>query len=159
VTQLSDVHTRGLFSALNFEITEASGDRVVLEWTIRPHHHQPYGIVHGGVYCSAVETAASIGAALWLGDRGQVVGVSNQTDFLRAVREGRLTGTATPVHRGRLQQLWDVGITDEGGRLVARGQVRLQNIEAADRLGTSAPTSPTTGTDGTEGTDAATSPA
>ncbi|HEY0357807.1 MAG TPA: PaaI family thioesterase, partial [Mycobacteriales bacterium] len=97
--------------------------------------HQPYGIVHGGVYCSVVETAASVGGALWLGERGQVVGVSNQTDFLRAVRDGELTATATPVHRGRLQQLWTVEITDEQDRLVSRGQVRLQNITDADRLG------------------------
>jgi uncharacterized protein (TIGR00369 family) len=91
--------------------------------------------MHGGVYCSVVETAASVGAALWLGDRGQVVGVSNQTDFLRAVREGVLTATATPVHRGRLQQLWTVDIKEEQDRLVSRGQVRLQNITDADRLG------------------------
>ena len=128
--------TAGLVGLLGLEFTEITPDRVVITWTVRPEHHQPYGIVHGGVYCSVVETAASIGAAVWLGDRGQVVGVSNQTDFLRAVREGVLTGTATPVHRGRSQQLWLVEITEASGRLVARGQVRLQNIATADRLAT-----------------------
>ena len=75
-----------------------------------------------------VETVASIAGALWLGEDGQVVGVSNHTDFLRAVRDGELTATGTPIHRGRLQQLWLVEIHDEQGRLVARGQVRLQNL-------------------------------
>jgi uncharacterized protein (TIGR00369 family) len=84
--------------------------------------------VHGGVYCAVVESAASIGAAMWLGDRGKVVGVSNHTDFLRSVSTGRMTATATPIHRGRSQQLWQVEITDEQQRLVARGQVRLQNL-------------------------------
>ncbi|HZQ30373.1 MAG TPA: PaaI family thioesterase, partial [Mycobacterium sp.] len=59
---------------------------------------------------------------------GTVVGVSNHTDFLRSARDGRLTAVGTPIHRGRLQQLWLVEITDEQGRLVARGQVRLQNL-------------------------------
>jgi uncharacterized protein (TIGR00369 family) len=145
--QLSTDHARGLFTVLGLHLEEATGDRVVITWTIGPEHQQPYGIVHGGVYCSAVETAASIGAALWLGERGQVVGVSNQTDFLRAVREGVLTATANPVHRGRLQQLWDVDITDESGRLVSRGQVRLQNIEAADRLAAPAPAQAPDGAD------------
>ncbi len=77
-----------------------------------------------------METLASIGAALWLGDRGQVVGVNNSTDFYRAVREGRLTSTGTPVHRGRSQQVWVVETVDESGRMVARGQVRLQNLTA-----------------------------
>ncbi|AYF28298.1 PaaI family thioesterase [Micromonospora sp. BL1] len=123
--------TGGFVALLGLTFDEVSGDRVVIRWKVRPELHQPYGIQHGGVYCSVVETAASIGGALWLGDKGNVVGVSNQTDFLRAVRDGELTAVGTPVHRGRSQQLWLVEITDADGRLVARGQVRLQNLTAA----------------------------
>jgi uncharacterized protein (TIGR00369 family) len=118
----------GLDTLLGIEIVEASGAKVVLGWTVGPQLHQPFGILHGGVHCSAVESAASMGAALWFGDRGTVVGVSNHTDFLRAVRDGRLTATATPIHQGGLQQLWLVNITNAGDRLVARGEVRLQNL-------------------------------
>jgi 1,4-dihydroxy-2-naphthoyl-CoA hydrolase len=118
----------GLVKLLGMHFVEATPDVVRLSWEVNPDHFQPYGIVHGGVYCAAVETAASIGASLWFGERGQVVGVSNQTDFLRAVREGTLTATASPIHRGRSQQLWMVEIVDEQSRLVARGQVRLQNL-------------------------------
>ena len=113
---------------LGLDILEADADHVVAAWDVRHDQLQPYGIVHGGVHCSVIETLASTGAALWFGERGQVVGVSNQTDFLRAVREGRLTARATPIHRGRLQQLWQVEIRDAQDRLVARGQVRMQNI-------------------------------
>jgi uncharacterized protein (TIGR00369 family) len=115
---------------LGMRLIDASPDRAVVEWDVTPEQHQPYGILHGGVYCAAVETAASWGAALWYGERGKVVGVSNTTDFLRSVRDGRLTATATPVHRGRSQQLWQVDVTDSATRLVARGQVRLQNLSA-----------------------------
>ena len=118
----------GFAAAAGFTLTDADADRVVLEWEVTPFHHQPYGIVHGGIHCAAVETAASIGAALWFGDRGQVVGVSNSTDFLRAVTHGRLRAIATPIHRGRSQQLWLVEITADDGRAIARGQVRLQNL-------------------------------
>lgn len=120
----------GFAERCGLRVTSADGDRVVLEWEVTPELHQPYGIAHGGVYCTAVETAASIGAALWFGERGKVVGVSNTTDFLRAARDGRLVAVATPLHRGRSQQLWTVEITDEQERLVARGQVRLQNLTA-----------------------------
>ena len=123
--------TGGFVALLGLTFDEVSGDRVVIRWKVRPELHQPYGIQHGGVYCSVVETAASIGGALWLGDKGNVVGVSNQTDFLRAVRDGELTAVGTPVHRGRSQQLWLVEITDAASRLVARGQVRLQNLTAS----------------------------
>ncbi len=125
----------GFVELLGLRFDEVSGDRVVISWDVTPALQQPYGIVHGGVHASVIETAASVAAATWLGDRGQVVGVNNSTDFLRAVREGTLRAVAEPVHRGRLQQLWLVEIRDETERLVARGQVRLQNITDADRLG------------------------
>ena len=118
----------GFVAYCGMAVTTATPDRVVVEWDVRPELHQPYGIVHGGVYCTAIETAASIAAALWFGDRGKVVGVHNATDFLRAVHEGHLAATATPIHRGRSQQLWAVEVTDEQDRVVARGQVRMQNL-------------------------------
>ena len=117
-------------SHLGIRFTDVSGDRVVAQWDAGPKHHQPYGIVHGGVHCSVFETLASFGAATWLGDKGKVVGVNNNTDFYRAVTEGVLTSTATPVHRGRSQQVWVVETVDTDGRMVSRGQVRLQNLGA-----------------------------
>jgi 1,4-dihydroxy-2-naphthoyl-CoA hydrolase len=113
---------------LGLEIDSADGDEVTAHWTVRADLHQPYGIVHGGVHATVVETLASVGAAVWLGDRGKVVGVSNSTDFYRAVTEGTLRATARPIHRGRSQQVWVVEIVDDQDRTVSRGQVRLQNL-------------------------------
>jgi 1,4-dihydroxy-2-naphthoyl-CoA hydrolase len=132
-----ELRPRGFEDVLGVRYVELTGDRVVLESDVVPHLHQPYGIVHGGVHCSLIETAASIGAALWFGDRGNVVGVANHTNFIRAVREGTLTTTATPVQRGRTMQLWQVDVQSEDGRLVARGEVRLANIANAEHLGRS----------------------
>lgn len=127
--------TGGFPEVLGLEFVEMSGDKVVVTCPIKPHLHQPYGILHGGVYCSIVETAASVAGAMWFGDRGYVVGVVNTTNFIRATREGTLTATATPLQRGRTQQLWQVEILDDKNRLAAQGQVRLANIADADRLG------------------------
>ena len=121
----------GLISHLGIRVEEASGDRVVLACPVTPALFQPYGLVHGGVHATLAETAASVGGALWLGDRGKVVGVSNHTDFLRAVRGGELRAEATPLARGRTTQLWQVEIRDEQHRLVAHAKVRLQNVAEA----------------------------
>lgn len=126
----SDLMDTGLNRTLDFHLDEAGPDRVVMSFTIDERHLQPYGIVHGGVHCSVVEGSASVGGALWFGDRGRVVGVSNHTDFIRAATAGRLVATATPIHRGRTQQLWLVEIRDADERMIARGEVRLQNLPA-----------------------------
>jgi 1,4-dihydroxy-2-naphthoyl-CoA hydrolase len=138
-TSMSDLSPSidGFNKVLGTQFVEASGDRVVLSCVVKPELLQPYGIVHGGVHCSLIETAASVGAALWFADRGNVVGVANHTNFIRAVREGTLTITATPVQRGRTQQLWQVDVTGDDDRLVARGEVRLANVADAERLGRS----------------------
>jgi 1,4-dihydroxy-2-naphthoyl-CoA hydrolase len=124
-----EIPTGGPFTDyLGVEFDEVTADRVVATWTAGEPLHQPYGIVHGGAHCGVVETLASVGAAVWFGERGKVVGVNNSTDFYRAVTTGRLTSTATPVHRGRSQQVWVVETHDDDGRMVSRGQVRLQNL-------------------------------
>lgn len=111
------------------EVIEASGDRVVAELPVTPSLHQPGGIVHGGAYCALVELTASVGATAWLGGDGVAVGANNHTDFLRPVRTGRLRAEATPLQRGLRLQLWQVEVTDEDGRLVAHGKVKLANLK------------------------------
>jgi 1,4-dihydroxy-2-naphthoyl-CoA hydrolase len=94
-------------------------------------HHTPWGIVHGGVYATAIESAASIGATTAVQDRDMVaVGLTNTTQFLRSLTEGRVDVNATALHQGRTQQLWKVDVTDDKGRLVAHGELRLQNLPA-----------------------------
>ena len=114
-------------AAAGLRLTHVAGDRVEGVIDLGPAHHTPWGVVHGGVYTAAAESAASVGATAAVADRGQIaVGTNNNTDFLRSMTTG--TVTAAPLHQGRTQQLWDVRITDESGRVVARGTVRLQSI-------------------------------
>lgn len=134
LAEASPLLNLGFCESIGLEYLELTGDRVVATWKLGPHLYQPAGIVNGGVYCTVVETLASTGGSVWLGGRGHVVGVNNNTDFLRAARTGILTATATPIHRGRTQQLWQVSIVDERDRAIARGQVRLANITDTARL-------------------------
>ncbi|MFC5724736.1 PaaI family thioesterase [Streptomyces gamaensis] len=108
-------------------VDEASAARVRGHLDLGAHHHTPWGIVNGGVYTTAVESAAAVGASAAVADRGQyAVAVHVSTDLLRSRTGGRAEVVAEPVHQGRSQQLWAVTIHD--GRPIARGQVRLQNI-------------------------------
>ena len=117
---------------LGIAFEERSPKRVTGSIAADERHHQPWGLVHGGLYTTAVESFATTGAFEAVKNEGmQAVGVSNLTDFLRPHRSGRLGVVATAVHQGRTQQLWQVEIRrPEDQKLVARGQVRLQNVPA-----------------------------
>jgi len=120
----------GLDGELGVEYAETTADKVVATFTITERHLQPFGIPHGGIYCAVHESTASVAGFIWLDGRGVAVGANNSTDFLRQAKLGdTITVTATPIHRGRTQQLWHLDSVDQDGRLIAQGQVRLANLE------------------------------
>jgi uncharacterized protein (TIGR00369 family) len=110
-------------------VDDVSGSRVSGHIDLDQRHHTPWGIVHGGVYTTAIESAASIGASAAVVAQGQVaVGLTNTTHFLRSLTSGRVLVEGIPLHQGRTQQLWKVDVSDGAGKLIAHGEVRLQNI-------------------------------
>ena len=133
--QLPRPPVTGWDRTMGLRIVRASRDEVVAEYDVDARHHQPYGIVHGGVHCTAVETVCSTGAGLDAMARGQsVVGVENHTSFVRAVRAGTVTVRATPITRGRRSQLWEAVARDADGRVVSTGRVRLLCLDAGSEL-------------------------
>lgn len=127
--------TAAFDAELGLRFTELTPDGARAQLEVTPKLLQPMGLVHGGVYCSMVESMASVSAYTWLATQGggEVVGVNNNTDFLRSISSGTVYGATEPIHRGRRQQLWLVTITDDRDRVVARGQVRLQNLAPRQR--------------------------
>ena len=121
-----------LMRLLEIDFEERGATRVSGSVAADERHHQPWGLVHGGLFTTVIETFATTGAYEAVKDRGQVaVGVTNITDFLRPHRSGRLRVLATAIQQGRVQQLWRVEIRQpEDDKLIALGQVRLQNIQA-----------------------------
>jgi 1,4-dihydroxy-2-naphthoyl-CoA hydrolase len=126
----------GWVKEMGIVILTATPDEVTCALEVGEKHHQGYGIVHGGVHSGVIETLASIGAALVAMPRGQrVVGLENNTSFIRAVRSGRLHANARPVTRGRMSQVWEAWIRDEKEQLVAQGRVRLLCVDEERALG------------------------
>jgi 1,4-dihydroxy-2-naphthoyl-CoA hydrolase len=126
----------GWLQAMGVTITKATVDEVRAELTVGPEHLQGYGIVHGGVHCGLIESLASIGAALVALPRNQsVVGLENNTSFVRAVRAGaKLHAISTPITRGRRTQIWEARVLDDQERIVAAGRVRLLCLEQKQEL-------------------------
>jgi 1,4-dihydroxy-2-naphthoyl-CoA hydrolase len=116
---LPELPKETLLATLGIEIVEATKDRVVARMPVGPKVHQPFGLLHGGASVSLAETVMSIGA--WYNtDREKefAVGLEINANHVRAVRDGTVTATATPVHVGRRTQVWEARIVDDRGKLV-----------------------------------------
>lgn len=127
---MTELPSSEFLDLIDAQFDEVASNRVVGSVAADARHHQPWGVIHGGLYTTAIETFATVGAFTAVQEQGKtVVGVFNSADFLRPHQEGRLSVAAQAVHQGRTQQLWTVEMSrSSDGKLVARGQVRLQNI-------------------------------
>ena len=111
---------------LGIVVEEASADLVVATMPV-DGNTQPDGILHGGATMSLIESLASLGAATAAGWPENFVAGQQQTcNFISAASSGSVRGVATPLHKGRTTQVWDVDVTSvETGRRVASGRVTL----------------------------------
>ncbi len=115
---------------LGLVMTELSPERVVGSIPV-DGNQQPFGLLHGGASGVLVETLASMGAMAhgYPGRAG--VGVDLNVTHVRAVRAGRVTGTATAIHLGRSVATYQVEIVDDQGNVSAVGRLTCHMIDLA----------------------------
>jgi len=112
------IDLRALFSAghlgdrMGIQVTEAAPEKVVGTMPVEGNT-QPYGLLHGGASAVLAETLGSVGAMLHGGPNKIAVGVDLNATHHRSMRSGTVTGTATPVHRGRSAATYEIVITDD----------------------------------------------
>jgi 1,4-dihydroxy-2-naphthoyl-CoA hydrolase len=124
--QLRTRATRNLADTLGIELVELTKERVVATMPVDERTRQPFGILHGGASVALAETVASLAATMNVDlDRSYVVGIEINANHIRAKKEGRVTGTATPVHVGRSTQVWSVQIVDEQHRVICVSRCTL----------------------------------
>lgn len=119
VAMINSTRTGSVWEMLDITLVTAEKDRVVATMPIGPQHKQQVGYLHGGISITLAESLASLGTALNIDANKQMAfGLEINANHLRPKRDGTLTGIATPLHRGRTTQVWDVRITDENEKLI-----------------------------------------
>lgn len=109
-----------LAGLLGIEAVEGRRERVVLGGAWAPEHCTAAGVLHGGYLMSLADMAAALLAHLNLPDGTRTATIEAKTNFLAAVRSGRVTATAELVHTGRATTVLQVDVIDDEGRLVSR---------------------------------------
>ncbi|MDQ3243915.1 MAG: hotdog fold thioesterase [Gemmatimonadota bacterium] len=125
---------RGLAKLLGIKLTELTPERVVATMPVDERTRQPYGLLHGGASAALAETVASIGALMNVDrDSEAAVGIELNANHLRAKTDGTVTATATPLHRGRTTQVWEIRIEDETAQLVCVSRCTLAVVSRRAR--------------------------
>lgn len=103
-----------LTTRMGIEITEWNPDRLVATMPVLGNL-QPHGLLHGGANAVLAETLGSIAAELHAGPDRQALGLDLSCTHHRPARGKFVTGTATPMRRGRTIATYEITITDERG--------------------------------------------
>ena len=124
----------GLSQTLDIELVEATRERVVMRMPVTLRHRQPWGFLHGGASLALAESAATVGAFLNCPPGMGAFGQQINANHIRSLREGVLTATATPLHVGRISQVWEIKIRDERDKLICVSLCTLAVVQmGADR--------------------------
>ncbi|CAM3207392.1 PaaI family thioesterase [Leuconostoc rapi] len=122
-----------IIELLGLKTTLLSSEKTIVEVVISQKLMQPFGIVHGGINALLAETAASLGANEALPPHLVPVGVDIQTHHLKAVSQGVLVATATPINIGHTLQVWAVVIHEQKtNTLTSTSTVTLKNQHLND---------------------------
>jgi uncharacterized protein (TIGR00369 family) len=111
-----------LIERLGIEVTEVSADRAVGTMPVAGNT-QPYGLLHGGASVALAETLGSLAAMAHAGPGRIAVGIEVSASHHRSARDGFVTGTATPLHRGRTTATYEVVVVDDAARRICTARL------------------------------------
>ena len=105
---------------LGIEFVSAASDKIVAEMTVREDLCTRPPVLHGGAIMAFADTLGATGTILNLPEGAGTTTIESKTNFVAPAPAGtRVTGEATPVHRGRRTMIWQTRISTGDGRLVA----------------------------------------
>jgi 1,4-dihydroxy-2-naphthoyl-CoA hydrolase len=103
---------------LGIEWVDVGTDFLKAKMPVDHRTKQPYGLLHGGASCVLAETLGSVASAMVIDhSKFYCVGLEINANHIRAVRDGFVTGVATPLHLGATTHVWDIRIYDEKEKL------------------------------------------
>ena len=118
-----------LMEQIDIRFTEVGDDYLAGTMPVDGRTHQPFGVLHGGATVALAETLGSSAANCCLDlATHQAFGLEINTNHIRAVRSGKVKGTAHPIHIGRSTQVWEIRVEDESGRLTAISRLTMAVI-------------------------------
>ncbi len=119
VELINSTREGSVWDVLDIRLVTAEKDKVVATMPVGPNQRQQVGYLHGGISVTLAESVASLGTVLNIdAERQMAFGLEISANHLRPKRDGQVTATAIPLHRGRTTHVWDIRITDENDRLI-----------------------------------------
>ena len=108
-----------LVEHLGIEYLELGDNFIKARMPVDNRTRQPMGLLHGGAHVVLAESLGSLAANLCLDTMQEyALGLDINSNHIKAVRDGFVTGIAQPIHIGSKTQVWEIKIYDEKDNLL-----------------------------------------
>ena len=126
IAQLNQTEELVMPGYLGIKITEVGPNYLCGTMPVNERTKQPFGVLHGGASVVLAETLGSIGGYYCLKSLDEACfGLTINSNHIRSVASGLVTGKATPYHIGRTTQVWNIEIHNEDNKLVNVSRLTL----------------------------------
>jgi len=113
---------------MHMRLISISQDQAMVDLEMGNCHLQPYGIAHGGVLATLIDTATFWAAFARLPEDAGMVNVDLKLNYLKPVQTGILTAEGHCLRPGKTISYAEAKVVDEEGDLVAHGTSTLMTL-------------------------------
>lgn len=118
--QCNAINANTLMETLAISFVDIGDDFLIAKMPVTSKVHQPEGVLHGGATVALAESVGSLAAYMFVDHKKFIIrGIEISANHVKAIKSGYVYAKASPLHKGRTTQLWDVKITDEENNLIS----------------------------------------
>ena len=118
--KINSVNKNSLEETLEIEFIDIGEDFIIAKMPVTSKVLQPDGVLHGGATAALAESVGSAASYFSIDKDKQIVrGMVISCNHLKGVTEGYVYGKATPLHKGRTTQLWEIKVTDDNDNIIS----------------------------------------
>tara|TARA_B100000780_G_scaffold70097_1_gene46634 strand:+ start:2241 stop:2657 length:417 start_codon:yes stop_codon:yes gene_type:complete len=118
--KINDINKNTLMETLGMEFIDIGEDFLVAKMEVTPKVHQPDGVLHGGATVALAESVGSAASYMSVNRETQMVrGIVISANHVKGISKGFVFAKATPIHKGRTTQLWEIRVTDPNNKLIS----------------------------------------
>lgn len=118
--KINSANKNTLMETLEMSFIDIGENFLTAKMPVNSRVFQPDGVLHGGATVALAESVGSAASYLSVDREKQMVrGIVISANHLKSVTEGFIYAKATPIHKGRTTQLWEIKITDDKNNLIS----------------------------------------
>ena len=118
--RINSANKNTLMETLEMSFIDIGENFLTATMPVNSRVFQPDGVLHGGATVALAESVGSAASYLSVDREKQMVrGIVISANHLKSVTEGFIYAKATPIHKGRTTQLWEIKITDDKNNLIS----------------------------------------